>query len=75
MILLHKANKVSNEGETLRANIDHIIALQRQSPFDGNDFTAIILFGAPAFDAKETEEEIMVLINAARAARRTAGLN
>lgn len=75
MILLHKANASGGAGETLRANIDHIIALQRQSPFQGKDFTAVILFGAPAFDAKETEEEIMVLINAARAARRTVGLN
>lgn len=74
MIKLTKANHSAGAGESLRLNIDHLIALQHQSPVAGKDFTAVIILGAPAFDAKETEEEIETLVYIARRKRANASM-
>lgn len=71
MIVLNKAAKSLGASETLRINIDHIIAVQRQTNTEnlGARFTAVIILGAPAFDARESEEQIEELIYAARKKR------
>lgn len=69
MITINAYKKVKGAEDTLSVNIDHIIALQRQNSVEENDFTMVIIFGAPPFKAKETEKELLILIADARRKR------
>lgn len=64
MIILTSFAKKGLATDKVRMPHDKIHMLQRQSPVDGKDFTAVFILGFPPYAVTETPEEIDAIIDA-----------
>lgn len=63
IVLTSYAKQGLAPGAKVRIPYDKIHMLQRQSPVDGKDFTAVFILGFPPYAVTETPEQIDAIID------------